>query len=55
MVQKNQDVNFFQREGGVNPKVYILKSLYTVKRGFQMDFFNTRICFGKFLEQQKKF
>ena len=26
-----------------------------MKRGFKMDIFNTRICFGKFWEQQKKF
>ena len=47
--KKIRNVNFFQREGGgVNPKVYIFKRLYTVKRGFKMDFFTTKMCFGKF-------
>ena len=31
------------------------KNLNTVKRGLKMDFFNTRMCFSKFWEQQKKF
>ena len=42
-------------EGWVNPKVYIKKCLYTGKRVFKMDFFNTRTSFGKFWEQHKKF
>ena len=36
--KKNPNVNFFQKGGGVDPKVYFFKSLYTVKRGFKMDF-----------------
>ena len=54
--KKNPKCKLFPKGGeGVNPKVYILKSLYTVKRGFKMDFFHTRMCFSKFGEQQKKF
>ena len=54
--KKNQNVNFFQKGGGGQPQsLHLKKSLYTVKRGFNMDFFNTRMCFGKFWEQQKKF
>ena len=51
----NKNVNFFQKRGGSTQKFTISKSLFTVKRGFKMDFFNTRMCFGKFWEQQKKF
>ena len=47
--EKIQNVNFFQRGGGgVDPKLTFLKSLYIVKRGFKLNFFNTRMCFGKF-------
>ena len=42
-------INFIKRGGGgATPKFTFQKSLYTVKRGFKMDFFNTRMCFGKF-------
>ena len=37
------------------PKLTFLKSLYTVKRGSKIDFFNPRMCFVKFWEQQMKF
>ena len=46
--KKIQNVNFFQKGGGATPKFTFKKSLYTVKRGFKMDLFNTRMCFGKF-------
>ena len=49
-----QSVNFFQRGGGW-PQSLHLKSLYIMKRVFKISFFNTRICFNKFWEQQKKF
>ena len=54
--KKIQNVNFFQKGWGASiQKFTFLKSLYTVKRGSKMDFFNTRICFGKLWEQQMKF
>ena len=45
---------FPKEGGGLTPKFTFLRSLYTVKRGFKIDFLNTRMCFGRFWEQQKK-
>ena len=55
MQTKNSKCKFFPKRGGSTPKFTFLKSLYTVKRGSKMDFFNTRMCFGNFWEQQIKF
>ena len=46
-VQKKMQ-NFTKRAGGLTPKLTLLKSLYTVKICSKMDFFNTKMCFGKF-------
>ena len=46
-VQKKKCKLFPKGGEGFNPKLTFLKSLYTVKSGFKMDFFNTRMCFGK--------
>ena len=41
---------------GGQPQSLNLKKVYiTGKRGFKMDIFTTRMCFGRFWEQQKKF
>ena len=53
--QKTKCKLFPKGGDGSTPKFTIKKSLYTVKRGFKRDFFNTRMCFGKLWEQQKKF
>ena len=53
--KKNQNVNFFLRGGGSTPKFTFLQSEKTVKRGFKMGFFNTRMCYFKFRELKKKF
>ena len=46
--KKNQNVNIFQKWGGVIPKFAFLKSVYRVKIGFKVDFFNIGMCFVKF-------
>ena len=46
--KKNLNVNFFQKGGGSTPKFTLKKSLFTVKRGFKMDFFNTRMSNKKY-------
>ena len=52
--KKNPKCKLFPKGGGSTPKCTFKKSLYTVNRGFKINFFNTRMCFGKFWEQQKK-
>ena len=42
-VQKNLKCKLFSKGGGSTPKFILKKILYTVKRGFKMDFFNTRM------------
>ena len=42
----NTKCKIFPKEGGRPQKLHLKKCLYTVKRGFKINFFNTRMCFG---------
>ena len=47
-IKKSNCKLFPKGGGGSTQKFTFQKSVYTVKRGFKLDFFNTRMCFGKF-------
>jgi hypothetical protein len=46
--KKNPKCKLFPKGGGGYPKVYISKKFIHSEKRLQMDFFNTRMCFGKF-------